>query len=119
MTNSKALFSKFLDALTAKNIDAAAAMLTEDFEFTGPIVQARGRADFVQKMMPLLPIVSGYRMVSQVAEGSQLCSLYEFLIQTPKGNGAILMSEWVEFRGNQLCKSRLIFNTPEVTSLLS
>lgn len=118
MTNPKAIFAQFLEALCAKDLKAASALLHDDFEFSSPVVQTRGKADFVEKMAPLLPIVAGHRMLAQLGEGQSVASLYEFMIETPKGKAAVVMSEWVELKDNRLWKSRLIFNAPDVTNLL-
>src|SRR5882762_8665785 len=119
MANIKSTFNDFLDAFCARKLDAASSLLVDDFEFVGPLAQAKSKAEFVEKMRPLLPIVTGYRTLAQMAEGDDVCSLYEFCVETPKGAGAIPMVEWTTFRGDKLARSRVLFNTPELMALIS
>lgn len=42
---------------------------------------------------------------------------YEFLVETPKGKGAIKMMESCTLRDGRLATSRLVFNTPDLVAL--
>lgn len=73
MNDAKTVFNRYLDAFTRGDTASAADCLTEDFDFAGPMVQVKGKAAFLEQTQALLPIVRGYEMLDQVAEGDRVC----------------------------------------------
>jgi hypothetical protein len=113
-----AVFRAYLDRFTAGDIEGAAELLADDFAFDGPMLQAEGREQFLEGASGLGPIVRGHRMLRQWEEGQEVCSIYEFEIETPAGAGAIPMAEWARVRDGKLISSRLIFDTAQMAALM-
>lgn len=112
------IFRDYLDRFTSGDIVGAAELLTEDFSFRGPMLQSEGKADFLAGAAQLGPIVRGYELQRQWEDGDEVCSVYDFKIETPAGAGAIPMAEWNTFRDGKLASARLIFDTATMASLM-
>jgi hypothetical protein len=57
-------------------------------------------------------------MIKQWVEGDEVCSLYDFKVQTPAGAGSITMAEWATVRDGKLASARLIFDTAAMAALM-
>jgi len=112
------VFRSYLDRFTAGDLEGASALLSEDFEFQGPMLQVRGRDAFLDGASGLLPIVRGNRMLRQWEDGEEVCSVYEFNVETGAGSGAIPMSEWARVRDGKLVSARLFFDTAQMAALM-
>src|SRR5258708_16505377 len=75
--------SAFLPAFYTADFEAARALLAEDFSFSGPFVQVRGRDPFLDRAAGLKPIVRGHRLLLQWADSDEICSWYDLNLQTP------------------------------------
>ena len=93
-------------------------LLTDDFRFHGPMLQSQGKAAFLEGSAPLGPIMRGAEIHRQWEDGGELCSFYDFKIETPAGAGSIAMAEWNSFRGGKLASARLIFDTAAMAALM-
>jgi SnoaL-like domain len=112
------VFRSYLERFTAGDVGGAAELLADDFTFAGPMLQASGKAEFLAGSSGLAPIVRGYTMHRQWADGDDVCSIYDFEIETPAGTGSIPMAEWSVVRDGRLVSSRLLFDTAAMTSLM-
>jgi ketosteroid isomerase-like protein len=112
------VFRTYLDRFTAGDTDGAAALLADDFTFEGPVLHATNKADFLAGAADLGPIVRGYEMHRQWVDGDEVCSIYDFRIETPAGAGAIPMAEWSVVRDGRLVSSRLLFDTAAMAALM-
>lgn len=109
---------EYLTAFTSGDIDRARTLVADDFSFRGPMLQADGKEAFFEGAATLAPIVRGYRMLRQWEEGDDVCSLYEFNVETPAGAGSVLMSEWNTVHDGQLTSARLVFDTAAFQALM-
>ena len=100
------VFQSYLERFTSGDVDGAAELLSEEFTFVGPILQANGKAEFLAGSAGL-----------QV-DGDEVCSVYDFKIETPVGAGSIPMAEWSVVRDGKLVSSRLLFDTAAMTALM-
>jgi hypothetical protein len=116
--SSAEVFARYLDLFTTGDLEGAAALLTDDFEFDGPMLQAKGKDAFLAGASGLGPMVRGNRMIRQLEDGEEVCSLYEFRIETPLGSGSIPMTEWAQVRDGKLASARLIFDTAQMAALM-
>ena len=57
-------------------------------------------------------------MVRQWSEGDEVCSVYEFKVETPAGAGSITMAEWATVRDGKLASARVIFDTAALAALM-
>jgi ketosteroid isomerase-like protein len=112
------VFKAYLERFTSGDVDAAAELLTDDFTFAGPILQAKNKADFLAGSAGLGPMVRGYEMHRQWVDGDEVCSIYDFKVETPIGAGSIPMAEWSVVRDGKLVSSRLLFDTAAMTALM-
>src|SRR3974377_1646409 len=92
------IFRAYLDRFSSGDIDGAAELLSDDFQFRGPLLQAEGKAAFLEGASRLGPIVRGNRMLHQWVDGEEVCSVYDFKIESPAGPGSITMAEWATVR---------------------
>jgi hypothetical protein len=116
MSNAE-IFRTYLARFTSGDRDGAAELLTEDFQFHGPMLQSEGKAAFLAGSAGLCPIMRGADVRRQWEEGDELCSIYDFKIETPAGAGSIPMAEWNTFRDGKLASTRLIFDTAVMAAL--
>jgi ketosteroid isomerase-like protein len=110
MSNAE-IFRTYLGRFTSGDRAGAAELLTEDFLFHGPMLQSQGKAAFLDGSAALGPIMRGAEVHRQWEEGDELCSIYDFKIETPAGAASIPMAEWNTFRDGKLASARLIFDT--------
>jgi hypothetical protein len=81
-------------------------------------LQANNRAEFLAGASQLGSIVRGCDIRRQWVDGDQVCSIYDFKIETPLGAGSIPMAEWSVVRDGQLVSSRLLFDTAAMAALM-
>ena len=112
------VFRAYLDRFSSGDIDGAAELLSDDFKFHGPMLQAEGKAAFLEGASSLGPIVRGNQMLRQWVDDEQVCSVYDFKIETPAGAGSITMAEWVTVRDGKLESARVIFDTAAMAALM-
>jgi hypothetical protein len=117
MSNAQ-IFESYLDRFTSGDVDGAAELLDASFAFHGPMVQADDKASFLKSTEGLLPIVRGYEMRRMWTDGDEVCAIYDFLVETPVGAGAIPMAEWAVVRDGRLVSSRLLFDTAAFAALM-
>ncbi len=112
------VFRNYLERFTAGDADGAAELLADDFTFVGPVLQANSKAEFLAGAAGLGPIVRGCAIHRQWADGDEVCSFYDFAIETPAGAGTIPMAEWSVVRDGKLVSSRLVFDTAAMAALM-
>jgi SnoaL-like domain len=112
------VFRTYLERFTAGDADGAAELLADEFTFVGPVLQANNKAEFIAGAASLGPIVRGCAMQHQWVDGDQVCSFYDFQIETPVGSGSIPMAEWSVVREGKLVSSRLVFDTAAMAALM-
>jgi ketosteroid isomerase-like protein len=112
------VFREYLDRFTAGDLAGAGDLLAEDFSFRGPMLESEGRDAFLEGASGLGPVVRGNQMLRQWEDGEEVCSVYEFRVETPAGAGSIPMTEWVRVRDGKLVSARLIFDTAQMAALM-
>jgi predicted SnoaL-like aldol condensation-catalyzing enzyme len=112
------IFRTYLERFTSGDTSGAAELLTDDFRFHGPMLQSEGKAAFLAGSAQLGPIMRGFEIHRQWEEGNQLCSIYDFKIETPVGAGSIPMAEWNSLRDGKLASARVIFDTAVMAALM-
>jgi hypothetical protein len=112
------VFRSYLERFTSGDADGAAKLLADEFSFVGPMLQASSKEEFLAGSAALGPIVRGCEIRRQWVDGEEVCSIYDFKIETPAGAGSIPMAEWSVVRGGKLVSSRLLFDTAEMAALM-
>ena len=112
------IFRTYLERFTSGDVEGAAELLAEEFAFDGPILQAKDKAEFLAGSVTAASMARGCTIHHQWADGDDVCSVYDFNIETPAGSGAIPMAEWSVIRGGKLVSSRLLFDTAAMAALM-
>ena len=115
---SAEIFRTYLQRFTSGDTAGAAELLTDDFRFHGPMLQSRGKAAFLEGSAPLGPVMRGAEIRRQWEDGGELCSFYDFKIETPAGAGPILMAGRNSFRDGKPASGRLISGTAAMAALM-
>lgn len=115
MSNAE-IYRSYLRLFTSGDKAGAAELLTDDFRFHGPMLQSEGKAAFLEGTESLCPIMRGADVHRQFEEGDEVCSVYDFKIETPAGVTSIPMAEWTTFRDGKLAAARLFFDTVAMTA---
>ena len=110
--------NRYLNAFTSADMEGARALVAEDFSFRGPMMQVEGRDAFFEGASGLAPVVRGYELLRQWEEGDEVCSVYDFKIESPAGAGAVTMSEWNTVRDGKLASAVLVFDTAAFGALM-
>jgi ketosteroid isomerase-like protein len=118
VTSPVAAVNAYLTAFTSGDFEAAYALIADDFVFEGPMLQSTGKEAFVEGSQGLQPIVRGHTMHRQFADGDEVCSFYDFDVQTPAGSGSVTMAEWNVVRDGRLTSARLVFDTAAFAALM-
>ena len=117
MSNAE-IFRTYLERFASGDMEGAAELLSDDFTFSGPILQSTGKADFLTGSAMAAAMARGCEIHRQWVDGEAVCSIYEFKMETPAGSGSIPMAEWSEIRHGKLVSSRLIFDTGQMAALM-
>jgi len=112
------IFRIYLERFASGDAVGAAEFLAEEFTFHGPILQAKDKAEFLAGSATAAAMARGCTIHHQWADGDDVCSVYDFNIETPAGTGAIPMAEWSVVRGGKLVSSRLLFDTAAMAALM-
>ena len=117
MSNAE-IFRTYLERFTSGDRAGAAALLTDDFRFHGPMLVSEGKAAFLDGSAGLAPIMRGAEIRRQWEDGDEVCSFYDFKIETPVRAGSIAMVEWNTVREGKLASAQLVFDTAAMTALM-
>lgn len=113
-----AVVNEYLDAFTGGDLETAFALVADDFVFEGPMLESRGKPAFVEGASGLAPIVRGHTVLRQFADGDEVCSVYDFHVETPAGAGSVTMTEWNHVRDGKLTSARVVFDTAAFAALM-
>ncbi len=105
------IFRTYLERFTGGDVEGAAELLAVGFAFDGPILQAKDKAEFLAGSTAAAAMARGCTIHHQWVDGDDVCSFYDFEIQTPAGVVAIPMAEWSVISDGKLVSSRLLFDT--------
>ena len=112
------IFRAYLERFTSGDLEGAAELLADEFAFNGPILQAKDKAEFLAGSVTAAAMARGCTIHHQWVDGDDVCSIYDFGIETPAGTGAIPMAEWSVIRNGKLVSSRLLFDTAAMAALM-
>ena len=112
------IFRTYLERFTGGDVNGAAELLADEFAFDGPILQAKDKAEFLAGSTAAAAMARGCTIHHQWVDGDNVCSIYDFKIETPAGAGAIPMAEWSVIRNEKLVSSRLLFDTAAMAALM-
>ena len=108
----------YLDTFTKGDLDAAYEYIADDFLFHGPMLASEGKHAFIAGSSGLAPMVRGYTLLRQFEDGDEVCSIYDFHVETPAGAGSVTMTEWNVVHDGRLQSARLVFDTAAFAALM-
>jgi len=116
--NNSDVFTNYFKAFTSGDVDKALGMITDDFSFAGPLLQAEGKEAFAEGAQMAAAIATGFTMHRQVEHGDEVVSMYDFEVGAPATPGKVTMTEWNTIRDGKLASSRLFYDTAEFNALM-
>jgi ketosteroid isomerase-like protein len=108
----------YLTAFWSGDVDRARSLVADGFSFRGPLAQADDSAAFFASAAPLQPIVRGHELVRQWVDGNEVCSIYRCRLETARGAGSVLLTEWDTVRDDRVAAAQLAFDTAAFRALL-
>jgi len=113
MTNSSNLsvVNHYLTAFYSGDFDRARTLVSEDFAFKGPFIEAASRDAFFTSAAGLTRIVRGHRLLRQWQDGDDICSIFEMNLEAPTKTGSLPVCEWHACRQGIVVSARLLFDT--------
>jgi hypothetical protein len=78
------IFRTYLERFTGGDVEGAAELLADEFAFDGPILQAKDKAEFLAGSAAAAAMARGCTIHHQWVDGDDVCSVYDFEIQTPR-----------------------------------
>ena len=118
MPTASEVFNNYLSAFESNDMDRARALVAEDFSFEGPMLQTDGKEAFFEATQGLPSIIKGHEILKQFEDGDEVCTIYDFEIETPAGTGSVTMSEWCTVENGRLKSARLLFDTAAFNALM-
>lgn len=94
-----------------KDVSRAVLHLAEDVRFDGPLISARGSAEYRALLEQFLSAHVETRILEQFAHDSSACSINELVVRAPTGEPlTIAMAEWFRLRGGLIVEHRVIYD---------
>ena len=97
---------------------SAAELLTDNPSSTARCFRRRARRASWRALRGWARSCAAPRFHRQWENGGELCTFYDFKVETPAGAGSIPMAEWNSFRDGKLASARLIFDTAAMAALM-
>ena len=108
------LVSEYLHALARSDLSRARELLGEGFTFRGPrMAEPIDRDTFLSDFGRKYDHVRDVRVLRQVEQADEVCSLYELDAETPHGSTTFLMTEWNVVRDGRVESALLVFDTAD------
>jgi|SRR5215217_5604825 len=112
MPNASDVVTRYLTSLADSDLDEARSLLADDFSFMGPgMTTALDKEAFLTEFGGKYRFVRELRMLRQLEDAGEVCSLYEFDVETRAASTTFLMTEWNTVRDGQVASSLLVFDT--------
>jgi ketosteroid isomerase-like protein len=103
--------NRFYTASNTRDASQLADLVSDDVTFVGPLMQARGAAEYLAMNERLLRFHQETTMLRQFEDGDQVCSLYELGMRTPSGSLlTFLIADWIEVQQGRVATQRLFFD---------
>ncbi len=118
MSSARQAVVKYFNAFWSGDMETARSLVAQKFSFAGPFLQVDDKDAFFASAAPLGPIVRGYRLLHQWEDGENVCSFYEFNVETPAGRGSVQTAEWNQVHDGRIISARLVFDTAAFRKLV-
>ena len=109
MSDPRAIAISYIEAVGRRDFDQVAALLHPAVQFESPARNVRGAAEYIAALRKLAPIITRNEIKTTIAEGDDVCVVYDFVTDTSVG--AVPSIECVTVRDGCIRKVRLIFHS--------
>jgi hypothetical protein len=109
MSDPRAVATAYIEAVGRHDFDQVAALLHPDVQFESPARNVTGAADYISALRKLAPIVARNEIKTAIAEGNDVCVVYDFVTDTSVG--AVPSVEWLTVEDDRIRTVRLIFHS--------
>jgi len=117
--NKSEVFEAYINGAISGDHETIVKHLTDDFKFQGPMVQADNRDAFLEALgTDFASMAQGYDLIQQYESGDELCSVYDFNVETPIGKGSVYMVERNKFDGEKIKSAKLVFDSAQFMALM-
>jgi hypothetical protein len=97
-----------LESWTTGDFETTRSLLTDDVTFLGPLGHTEGADDYVEGVKGLATIVKAAEPLKVVAEGSDVCIIYDLVTTTPEAR--IPTVGWYQIRDGKVAALRVFFD---------
>ena len=109
MSDPRAVAIAYIEAVGRHDFNQVAALLDPGVQFESPARNLTGAADYIAALRKLAPIISRNEIKSTIAEGNEVCGVYDFVTDTSVG--AVPSVEWLTVEDGRIRNVRLIFHS--------
>ena len=115
MTNALEIVNKYYDATdNKKDAAAAGALMAEDFVFVGPLMRVEGKTANLELLKKFLPMHVETRMRKQFADGDDVCSVYDLVVNNPAGGTITMpMADRMRVKNGKLSEQTIYYDPRE------
>ena len=98
----------YVDAVSRKDFAALSALLAPDLSFKGPSRSTTSAEQYLAALRRLGPILVRSDLKQAVAEGADVCVVYDFVTSTPAG--AVTMMEALRVEDGKIASVQLMYD---------
>ena len=109
MSNPKAVATAYIEAVGRHDFSHVATLLHPDVKFESPARHLTGATEYVTALRKLAPIITRNEIKSVIAEGNDVCVVYDFITDTSVG--AVPSVEWLTVEDGRIRNVRLVFHS--------
>jgi ketosteroid isomerase-like protein len=114
---SSDVVTTYHEALSARDLDAARALLRDDLKFRGPFDTFTSADDYWATLTRLWGVVERVDVLHQSSSGDETVVIYDMVTKTPAGTQPIV--EWLGVEDGRIAWIRTIFDTAPFAFLRS
>jgi ketosteroid isomerase-like protein len=109
-THARDVVEQYYAAFDAHS-DGWQDLVTDDVVFDGPVQHARGKPEFVGLTGQFLQAHRGTRLLSRMADGNQVASVFEFDFDAPNGERMTCpVAEWAHVVDGRIKEFRVYYD---------
>jgi ketosteroid isomerase-like protein/uncharacterized protein YndB with AHSA1/START domain len=106
--------NRFYEATGKRRTDELAELVSDDVTFDGPLMQARGAAEYLAMNEQLLGFHRQTTMLRQFESDDAVCSIYELTMGAPAGGELTLtIADWIDVADGRVAAQRIYFDPRE------
>ena len=110
-TRALDVVNRFYAATGKRRTGELAELVSDDVTFDGPLMHARGAAEYLAMNEQLLGFHRQTTMLRQFEGDEAVCSIYELTMATPAGGELMLtIADWIEVADGRVAAQRIYFD---------